>query len=113
MNSVKRVSRRAFFNATLQGAFASGALILGARVVPTNLLAGEVDNAAWHPSVYLGINPDGTVIALTHRSEMGTGIRTSLPMVLADELDADWKRVRIEQGIGNKKYGDQNTDGSC
>lgn len=109
MNSVKRVSRRSF----LQGAFAGGALILGARVVPVNLLAGEVDDAAWHPSVYLGINPDGTVIALTHRSEMGTGIRTSLPMVLADELDADWKRVRIEQGIGNKKYGDQNTDGSC
>lgn len=93
--------------------FSSGALILGAQVLPSTLAAGEVDDAAWHPSVYLGINPDGTVIVLTHRSEMGTGIRTSLPMVLADDLDADWKRVRIEQGIGNKKYGDQNTDGSC
>jgi isoquinoline 1-oxidoreductase beta subunit len=43
---------------------------------------------------------------------MGTGIRTSLPMVLADELEADWKRVRIEQAIGDRKYGSQNTDGS-
>src|SRR5258707_10340579 len=43
---------------------------------------------------------------------MGTGIRTSLPMVAADELEADWSRVRIEQGIGDPKYGDQNTDGS-
>jgi isoquinoline 1-oxidoreductase beta subunit len=43
---------------------------------------------------------------------MGTGIRTSLPLVAADELDADWKRVKIEQGIGDSKYGDQNTDGS-
>jgi isoquinoline 1-oxidoreductase beta subunit len=43
---------------------------------------------------------------------MGTGIRTALPMVAADELDADWQRVRIEQAIGDHKYGDQNTDGS-
>ncbi len=109
MNSVQQVSRRSF----LEGIFSTGALILGAQVLPETALAADVDNAVWHPSVYLGINPDGTVIALTHRSEMGTGIRTALPMVLADELDADWKRVRIEQGIGDKRYGDQNTDGSC
>src|SRR4051812_11397051 len=106
MNSIQRVSRRGF----LEGIFSTGALILGAQVLPEDLMAADVDNATWHPSVYLGINPDGTVIALTHRSEMGTGIRTALPMVLADELDADWKHVRIEQGIGDRKYGDQNTD---
>src|SRR5262249_6779410 len=44
--------------------------------------------------------------------EMGTGIRTSLPLVLADELDADWKRVKIEQAIGDARYGSQDTDGS-
>ena len=44
---------------------------------------------------------------------MGTGIRSVLPTVLADELDADWKRVKIEQAIGDVKYGSQNTDGSC
>ncbi|MEO5923259.1 MAG: xanthine dehydrogenase family protein molybdopterin-binding subunit [Bryobacteraceae bacterium] len=109
MNSIQSVSRRGF----LEGIFSTGALILGAQMLPEDLLAADVDNATWHPSVYLGINPDGTVIALTHRSEMGTGIRTSLPMVLADELEADWKHVRIEQGIGDKRYGDQNTDGSC
>src|SRR5437868_6192933 len=43
---------------------------------------------------------------------MGTGIRTALPMVLADELEADWKRVKIQQAIGDAKYGNQNTDGS-
>jgi isoquinoline 1-oxidoreductase beta subunit len=43
---------------------------------------------------------------------MGTGIRTSLPQVAADELEADWGRVTIEQGIGDARYGDQNTDGS-
>jgi len=43
---------------------------------------------------------------------MGTGIRTSLPMVVADELEADWKRVKIEQATGDAKYGNQDTDGS-
>ena len=62
--------------------------------------------------MYLGIEPDGTVFIVTHRSEMGTGIRTSLPLVAADELDADWSKCRIEQGVGDTRYGDQNTDGS-
>ena len=73
----------------------------------------EVDNAPFHPSVYLGIEPNGTVVIIAHRSEMGTGIRSVLPMIAADELDADWKRVKVEQAIGDPKYGDQNTDGSC
>jgi isoquinoline 1-oxidoreductase beta subunit len=82
------------------------------QLAPKNLDAADADNAAFHPSVYVGIQPDGQVIIVVHRSEMGTGIRTSLPMVLADELEADWKRVRIEQAIGDRKYGSQNTDGS-
>ena len=49
---------------------------------------------------------------VAHRSEMGTVIRTTLPLVVADELDADWKRVKIDQAIGDHRYGDQNTDGS-
>jgi len=105
MNGIHIVSRRGF----LEGVVSAGALILGAPL----LQAGEADNAAFHPSVYLGIQPDGTVIIVSHRSEMGTGIRSVLPMVAADELDADWKRVKVEQAIGDIKYGSQNTDGSC
>src|SRR6267143_712412 len=69
-------------------------------------------HATLHPSVFLGIDPDGTVWIVASRSEMGTTSRTTLPLVVADELDADWKRVKIEQAIGDKRYGDQNTDGS-
>ncbi len=107
--TVKVVSRRGF----LEGVFSAGALVLGSRILPTDLQAADtVDEAAWHPSVYLGLEPDGRVIIIAHRSEMGTGIRTALPMVVADELEADWKRVKIQQAIGDKKYKDQNTDGS-
>ena len=108
------VSRRHF----LGGMFSAGAFVVAARFVPEPLFAQAAsfrtaaDDAALHPSVYLGIDLDGTVHIVTHRSEMGTGIRTSLPMVAADELDADWARVRIVQGIGDARYGDQNTDGS-
>ena len=108
------VSRRRF----LGGMFSAGAFVVASRFVPDTLFAQTsgvrtaADNAALSPSMYLGIDPDGTVHIVTHRSEMGTGIRTSLPMVAADELDADWARVKIVQGIGDARYGDQNTDGS-
>ena len=72
----------------------------------------QADRATLHPNVFVGIDTDGTVHIVAHRSEMGTAIRTSLPLVVADELDADWKRVKIEQAIGDPRYGDQNTDGS-
>src|ERR1700733_10347531 len=107
--TVSIVSRRGF----LEGVFSAGAFVLGTRILPQNALAADtVDEAAWHPSVYLGLEPDGRVIIVAHRSEMGTGIRTALPMVVADELEADWAKVKIQQAIGDKKYGDQNTDGS-
>ena len=104
MNRIEHVSRRGF----LGTAFGAGALVLGVQI-------NEAEGAtpAWMPSVYLGIEPNGTAVIVAHRSEMGTGIRTVLPMVVADELEADWKKVRIEQAIGDVKYGSQNTDGSC
>jgi isoquinoline 1-oxidoreductase beta subunit len=108
--NIQVVSRRGF----LGSVFSAGAFVLGAQLLPVDALAAtEAAKAAWHPGIWLGLEPDGTVIILAHRSEMGTGIRTVLPMVLADELEADWKRVKIEQAIGDPKYGSQNTDGSC
>jgi isoquinoline 1-oxidoreductase beta subunit len=115
MRQIQNVSRRRF----LKGAFGTGALILAVRYIPPVLAQGltiddqtDVDRSTFHPNVFVGIQRDGTVYIVAHRSEMGTAIRTSLPLVLADELDADWKRVKIDQAIGDKRYGDQNTDGS-
>jgi len=65
------------------------------------------------PHVFVSIDPSGLVTIVAHRAEMGTGARTSLPMAVADELEADWSRVRVVQSPGDeKKYGNQNTDGS-
>ncbi len=65
------------------------------------------------PRIFVAIDPDGTVTIVAHRAEMGTGSRTSLPMVLADEMGADWARVTIVQAPGDEpRYGNQDTDGS-
>jgi isoquinoline 1-oxidoreductase beta subunit len=65
------------------------------------------------PAAYLRLDDTGTVTVICHRSEMGQGIRTSVAMIVADELDADWSRVKVEQALGDEKtYGSQNTDGS-
>ena len=114
MSEFENVSRRGF----LKGLVSSGALVLGARFYPNVLwaeglpYATRADRATLHPNVFIGVDTDGTVYIVAHRSEMGTGIRTSLPLVVADEMDVDWKRVKIEQAIGDRRYGDQNTDGS-
>lgn len=114
MTEVVNVSRRTF----LGQVFSAGAFVIAAPLLPALSVFGqqagtEGDAKVWEPSVYLGIEADGTVIIVAHRSEMGTGARTCLPMIVADELEADWNRVRVVQAQGNVKYGSQNTDGSC
>ncbi len=99
----------------------TGAFVLSVQMLPEVLLAAEAGagagdgamaSAALHPSVYLAIATDGTVYIVAHRSEMGSGNRTGLPRIVAEELDADWNKVKVVQATGNEKYGDQDTDGS-
>ena len=114
---IKNVSRRNM----LKGIVGTGGLVLAAQFVPSSLMAAEYKTGAdgmpggvvWDPNIFVSIATDGTVTIVTHRSEMGTGSRTSLPMIVADEMEADWSRVKIVQAEGNeKKYGNQDTDGS-
>jgi len=110
MKLIENVSRRGF----LTGALATGAFVLGAKVVRNHFLVEHAEAAAgvFQPDIFLAIAGDGTVTIVAHRSEMGCGSRTALPLVVADELDADWSKVKIDQAIGDPKYGDQDTDGS-
>jgi CO/xanthine dehydrogenase Mo-binding subunit len=65
------------------------------------------------PNAYLRITPDNKVTIVVARSEMGQGVRTALPMILAEELEADWKQIAIEQAGASTLYGDQTTGGSA
>ena len=70
---------------------------------------GTVNN----PLAFVSIAPDGTVTIVCHRSDMGQGVRTGMPLIVADEMEADWARVKIAQATGDEvKYGNQDTDGS-
>lgn len=114
MSTLTNVSRRRF----VQGILSTGALVLCVRFVHKRFwtaetgFASRADQSVLHPGVYVGVDSDGTVYIIAHRSEMGTTSRTSLPLVLAEELDADWGRVKVQQAIGDPRYGSQDTDGS-
>ncbi|MDH3849217.1 MAG: molybdopterin-dependent oxidoreductase, partial [Gammaproteobacteria bacterium] len=106
MSGFEKLSRREFLQTT---GIASGGLVFAMTLGYPRSAAGASNVA---PSVYVNIRDDDVVEIYCHRSEMGQGIRTSLPQVIADELEADWDRIELLQAPGDAKYGDQNTDGS-
>jgi len=113
---IENVSRRA----VLRGLGITAGLVLAVPVMSRRGLAAYATGAGAmphgtvnDPRVFIAIAPDGIVTIVAHRSEMGTGVRTSLPMVVADEMEADWNRVQVRQAPGDEaKYGNQDTDGS-
>jgi isoquinoline 1-oxidoreductase beta subunit len=104
------LSRRAFLKMT---GIAAGGLVLGS-VLPVSAPAwahsGHVHGKPLN--LFVTVEPSGRVKIVCHRSEMGQGIRTSIPQIVADELCVNWKDVQVVQGLANEAYGSQNTDGS-
>jgi isoquinoline 1-oxidoreductase beta subunit len=107
---IRQISRRDFLKTG--GVFVVGVSLFGCGQESAPIPVKPQASGPWSPDVYVSFDPDGTVHIISHRSEMGQGIRTGLPAVLADEMEADWGRVVVEQATGHAKYGDQNTDGS-
>jgi isoquinoline 1-oxidoreductase beta subunit len=113
---ISNVSRRHF----LKGAAGTFVLCASLRLEPAG--AEEASKFAGDgmphglrddPKIFLAIADDGTVTFTCHRSEMGQGVRTGLTLIVADELEADWSRMRVAQAPGDEeKYGNQDTDGS-
>lgn len=115
MSETLHTTRRSFLQGSLSGLLLSVGLngVVRAEDAPKYgadaMPGGTVDN----PHVFISIEPDGRTTIIAHRVEMGTGVRTSLPMVIADELEADWARVSVVQADANEaRYGNQNVDGS-
>ena len=115
--SLASIDRRTWLKGV--GAFSGLALSIGSTGIvqaaeeqkfgADGMSGGVVNNVL----VFLSIAENGIVTIVAHRSEMGQGIRTSLPMVVADELGADWNKINVVQADGNEtRYGNQNTDGS-
>jgi isoquinoline 1-oxidoreductase subunit beta len=100
------LSRREFVAA---GVAAGAGLVVG-FYLPHR---GRSNKQVFSPNAYVRITPDNKITIVVARSEMGQGIRTALPMILAEELEADWKQIEIEQAGASNLYGDQTTGGSA
>jgi len=101
------LSRREFVTA---GVAAGAGLVIG-FYLPHGKSSGSGEG--FSPNAYLRITPDNKVTIVVARSEMGQGVRTALPMILAEELEADWKQIQIEQAGASTLFGDQTTGGSA
>ena len=100
------VSRRGFLKA---GAAATGGLVLGFVLPAGGRLARAADAAkptVYAPNAFLRVAPDNTVTVIVNRLEFGQGVHTGLPMVIADELDADWSQMRAELAPAADVYKD-------
>jgi len=108
MSAPTRVSRREFLQATL---VAGGGLLLGTRLGASGRPAGQAAEGTLN--AWIRIAPDGSVTIMAQNPEIGQGVKTMLPMIIADELDVDWKDVRIEQaGLDTVNFKSQFAGGS-
>jgi isoquinoline 1-oxidoreductase beta subunit len=108
------VDRRSFLKVT---ALAGGGILVTAYIDPlADVLAqgpAQGPAATFVPSAFIRVTPDGIVTIMAKNPELGEGIKTSLPMIIADELDVEWRNVRVEQAdLDETKFGRQNTGGS-
>ena len=107
------LDRRAFLRVT---ALAGGGLVVTAYLDPAELLGqarqGGPPAPALVPNSFITIHPDGKVTIIGKNPEVGQGVKTSLPMLIAEELDVDWSAVTVQQGDLDAKYGNQSAGGS-
>lgn len=112
--ALRRVGRRGFLVGSVLGVSGLGlALMLRSPGQPAGARpAGEAGGPDFRPSVFIRIAPDGRVTLVSKQMELGQGVKTSLPMILAEELEVDWRDVVVEQGDLNPAYGNQFTGAS-
>ncbi len=110
MSSLHSLSRRNFLKIS---AATSAGLCIGISLSACSKPTLESDNALFQPNAYLQIGDDGSIIITIAEAEMGQGVMTSLSMLVAEELDADWSKVKAELAPADLKlYGRQSTGGS-
>src|SRR5581483_4478270 len=106
---MKAWSRRAFL---FSSASSAGGLLISLGG-PARAQSRAEESGRFAPNPFLQIDPDGIVHIWAPRADVGQGTRTSLPMLVAEELEADWSKVVIHQGdLNNAAYGEQDVGGS-
>lgn len=106
---VQRVSRRDFVKIT---SIASAGLVLGISLGAEGTRKSKSPAKPHDLGSFVQVDDDGVVTLWVSKSDMGQGVRTALPMIVAEELDADWKSVRVRQAWFDKKFGRMGTGGS-
>jgi isoquinoline 1-oxidoreductase beta subunit len=116
MNTVltQPVDRRAFLRLS---AIAGGGLMLGFYLKSSGSAFGAASDQAMEvsdftPNAFIRITPNGVITIISKQPEIGQGIKTSLPMVIAEELEVNWKDIVVQQGDLNSAYGSQGAGGS-
>ncbi len=105
-----RLSRRSFLQVT---ALSGGGMLLGTYIAPKASARQQPQaQPPLEPNAFIRIAPDGTVTLISRNPEIGQGVKTMLPMLIAEELEVDWKTVKVEQADLDAKYGNQTTGGS-
>lgn len=99
-------TRRQFIKASLAGAGLTLAVSLGPLGGRVMTLEEAEARGVFSPSAWVKVTPDNYVTVVVNKSEMGQGTYTALPMILAGEMNADWKRVRIEPAPAGNRYKD-------
>src|SRR5262245_7474820 len=113
MKNLKQLDRRSFIKFS---ALAGGGLLVGVYAEP-EIFAQQRGPAGppapVNPNVYITVHPDNTFTLIAKNPETGQGMRNALPMIIADELDVDWKQVKVQQADCNPQlYGQQIEGGS-
>jgi len=110
MSSKQILNRRAFLKVST---LASGAFLIGVSYRNNSAHAKtESDGSTWSPNLYIRIEPTGSITIVSKNPEGGQGIKTAMPMIVAECLEVDWNNVTVEQANLDDRYGRQTAGGS-
>jgi len=110
MSKTYNINRRDFIKYT---GLTTAGLAFGFYISSAGKLIAQDVKTVFSPNLWLQIDKDGIVTITMHRSEMGQKVWTSLPMIVAEELEADWSKIKVVQGNLNEEFGSQVTGGSA
>ena len=110
MSKIHSINRRDFIKYT---GLSTAGLAFGFYISSSEILLAQEAKTIFSPNLWLQIDKDGIVTITMHRSEMGQKVWTSLPMIVAEELEADWSKIQVVQGDLNEEFGSQVTGGSA